>query len=466
MQRAAESIKQRHESPGLKQLVKAAGLSGAQSIVVCDAVTGKPLESFGAKVNLPPASVTKTITSLYALHHLGSDFRYNTRVIGTGPIKDGVLKGDLILAGGGDPNMDSDGLADLAAQLKAKGIKAVSGKFRVYSRALPYQRSIDPEQPDHVGYNPAVAGINLNYNRVYFEWKRTAKGYSVAMDARTQKFRPAVERIRMKIVNRSAPLFTYKNTGTIENWTVARTALGKSGGRWLPVRDTERYAGEVFRTLAALYGVKLPASVGQLRPPKGTVLAQIDSASLKNVIKKMLKFSTNLTAEVNGLTTSRHRGSKATTLAGSAREMEAWLETAYKVKGAKFVDHSGLGDGTRVCARLMTDVLVKTGWTGPLRPLFKEIPLVNAKGKKAPITGSDVVAKTGTLNFTSALSGYIDCPNGRKLAFTILTADLGKRAKLDKSKSERPQGARGWRKRSKGLQQKLLRRWVLEYGVG
>ena len=76
------------------------------------------------------------------------------------------------------------------------------------------------------------------------------------------------------------------------------------------------------------------------------------------------------------------------------------------------------------------------------------------------------MAKTGTLNFASALAGYIDTPNGQKLTFAIFTADMGKRAKIKKADRERPAGSITWRKRSKQMQQRLLRRWALEYGVG
>ena len=55
----------------------------------------------GANTRLPPASVGKTITALYALEHLGAGYRFSTRVQATGPVKDGVLRGDLVLVGGG-----------------------------------------------------------------------------------------------------------------------------------------------------------------------------------------------------------------------------------------------------------------------------------------------------------------------------------------------------------------------------
>jgi len=460
----AKAIKARHEQPALKSILDGAGLSGKMSVVVADALTGDLLEARGADIGLPPASVTKTMTTLYALDHLGANYRFNTRVIGTGPIVKGVLKGDLVLVGGGDPALDSDGLGDLAAQLRVRGLKKIKGKYRVYSDALPYQRSIDPGQPEYVGYNPAISGLNLNFNRVYFEWKRAGKGYNVTMDARGEQFRPQVSGITMSVRNRNSPLFTYKG-GKRESWSVARVALGKAGGRWLPVRNCNAYAGEVFRSLAAVHGVSLPRAGAAKGVPAGTVLAQEVSQPLTTVLKAMLKYSTNLTAEVSGLTATRQAGGKAGTLAASAKEMLRWLGPRYGIGSAHFLDHSGMSDKNRLSGQQMVNVLVKTGWNGPLRPLLKHIKLVNSKGRKAPIKGVNVVAKTGTLNFTSALAGYIECPNGRKLAFAIFASDLGRRAKISKSQRARPEGGRAWNKRAKRMQQKLLRRWALEYGV-
>ena len=77
------------------------------SFVVADTQTGEILESHNPLRSLPPASVIKTITGFYALETLGPDFTFETKLITTGPIIDGVLDGDLILIGGGDPTLDT-----------------------------------------------------------------------------------------------------------------------------------------------------------------------------------------------------------------------------------------------------------------------------------------------------------------------------------------------------------------------
>ena len=131
------------------------------------------------------------------------------------------------------------------------GLKEVRGAFQVYDGALPNLDEIDETQLDQLGYNPAMSGLNLNFNRVHFEWKTQGGNYSVTMDARSDKYRPDVTMARMQIVNRAAPLYTYTDGGNVDQWTVAKGALGNGGSRWLPVRYPALYAGEVFATLCA-----------------------------------------------------------------------------------------------------------------------------------------------------------------------------------------------------------------------
>ncbi|MEP5091583.1 MAG: D-alanyl-D-alanine carboxypeptidase, partial [Paracoccaceae bacterium] len=186
-------------APGAKALIEASRLTGDVSFMVADVNTGLRLEGYRSDAGAPPASVAKAVTALYALDVLGAEHRFQTRLMSTEPVQDGILHGDLVLVGGGNPTLNTNDLADLALQLKASGLREVRGEFQVYEGALPFVQSIDPDQPDHVGYSPAISGIALNFNRVHFEWKRGSNGYNVTMDARTAKYRPDVSTARMRV---------------------------------------------------------------------------------------------------------------------------------------------------------------------------------------------------------------------------------------------------------------------------
>ena len=124
-------------APGAEALIRGARLSGHVCFAVCDAGTGAVLEAGRGDWGLPPASVAKAITALYALEALGPGHRFATRVLARGKIEGGVVQGDLILQGGGDPTLDTDGLALLAERLKAVGISGVTGDFIVDDSLFP-----------------------------------------------------------------------------------------------------------------------------------------------------------------------------------------------------------------------------------------------------------------------------------------------------------------------------------------
>ena len=438
---------------GIAALVAAAKLGGGVSIAVIDTASGQLLEGLDAAQGMPPASCAKAITALYALDRLGAAHTWVTRVLVTGPVSGGQVQGDLILQGSGDPTLTTDGLGDLAARLAARGIRGVTGRFLVLAGGLPHLPQIDRDQPDHVGYNPAICGLNLNHNRVYFEWKRAGQGYDLTMDARGERFVPPVTMATMRAANRESPLFTYRQGNGTDDWTVASTALGTGGSRWLPVRQPEIYAGEVFRTLARAQGIRLPEARLVAQAPKGTVVTQLASEPLGPVMRDMLKYSTNLTAEVVGLTSSG-----AGTLAASGGRMADWLRGRYGA-AARFVDHSGLGGASRISASDMARALAQGRGSG-LPGLLKDFGMRNAAGAEIKGHPTRVPCKTGTLNFASGLVGYIEPPGGRSLTFAIFVADVARRDRLPQGQREEPEGGRAWTKRARGLQAQLVGRWA------
>ena len=443
----------------IEEVIAEADLGGTVGCVLADAKTGEILESTEADIPVPPASVTKSVTALYALDALGGAHRFVTRLFAAGLVEGGVLRGDLILAGGGDPTLSADHLAGLAADLAAAGVTRVEGRFLCYRGALPYAEEIEPSQLDYLGYNPAVSGLNLNYNRVHFEWRRVNGSWQTTMDARTEDRVPPVSMARVSLVDRRTPVF---DTTAPDRWTVALSALGNGGSRWLPVRQPALYAGDVFQSLARELDIDLPRPEVVDDLPDGTEIARHESPTLRTILNEMLLFSTNLTAEVCGLAATRAKLGRPMDIVSSAAEMTRWLGETYGVE-CDFKDHSGLSDENRISAQAMTKIQLEVGADGPLKPILRRIAMRDADNRRLEDYPVTVRAKTGTLNFVSALSGYIETTDGTDLVFTIFTANLDRRARGKASGDEVPEGSIAWNRRSKRLQQRLLQRWGLIY---
>ena len=448
------------ERPDAAALIREARLGGQVSYAVVDMKSGALLEANAAEAPMMPASVAKTVTTLYALDAVGPKYRFETRLLATGPITDGVLDGDLILAGGGDPGLDTDALAGMAEALSRTELREVRGKLRVWAGALPFTRVIDPAQPEQVGYNPSVSGLNLNYNRVRFEWKRAGDDYALTLDARTARYRPAVRVARISLAARTLPVYTYSDGGDHDEWTVARAALGGDGARWLPVRKPGAYAAEVFAGFARARGIALEIGPALAEAPGGRVLVTHKSPPLREILRRMLKYSTNLTAEIVGMTATARRHGTPLPLAASAQEMSRWARARLGVEGLRLVNHSGLSDRSRLTAEGLVRALAQNAQARRLRALLKPFPLGDPGDE-----GIQVVAKTGTLYFVSALAGYITTASGRELAFVIFTANPDRRDRYDPSTGKRPPGARGWTRRARHLQRQLVAHWGRRYGT-
>ncbi|SDE83294.1 D-alanyl-D-alanine carboxypeptidase/D-alanyl-D-alanine endopeptidase [Limimaricola pyoseonensis] len=445
--------------------VEDARLGGRTSFVALDAGSGEILDRHEAFTRMPPASVAKSVTALYALDALGPDHRFETTLVATGPVVEGTLQGDLVLAGTGDPTLDTDALSEMVAALDLAGVRRVAGGFSVWGGALPQQDRIDPVQLPHLGYNPAVGGLNLNYNRIYFSWERQSGGdYALSLDARGTSARPEVEIATIEAVDRGSPVYDYEQRNGVDVWTVGRRYLGDSGGRWLPVRRPALYAGQVFAALAEARGIELGPVSEAAEAPVGEVLARHESADLETLVREMLKYSTNLTAEQLGLAATAARGIEADGLVASARAMSDWVEARFGV-APDFIDHSGLGGASRISAMQMAKILTDPFAREELRPLLKSIRLYGPRGEALDRAPGVVVAKTGTLNFVSALAGYERTIGGRDIAFAIFSGDVARRIDSQDEEAERPEGARSYNGRAKWLQQRLLQRWGIAYSA-
>ncbi|MEM6478745.1 MAG: D-alanyl-D-alanine carboxypeptidase/D-alanyl-D-alanine-endopeptidase [Pseudomonadota bacterium] len=442
--------------PPESEILRQSGLSGDTAFIAMG-LDGEMISARNQDLPLPPASVAKSVTALYAMEALGGAYRFATVVMGTGPIEGGVLKGDLILRGTGDPVFDTDALGALASEVVARGIKRITGRFLVNGTGLPPIEQIDPGQLPQAGYNPSISGLNLNYNRVHFEWRKTGDAYRLTMDARAQRYQPRVASSAMRIVPEAWPVYTHRKKNAREEWTVARPALGNGGARWLPVRAPEFYAGDVFRSISGGMGLALPQAEHDTRGDmRGQVIASHVSPTLRGLCGGMLRYSTNLTAEVLGLRATQALGGAPASLAASAAMMNAWAKGRFDADMA-LVDHSGLGDASRITCASLAKVM---GGAEGLPGMLKDIAVKDPDGRVIAAPGHRIRAKTGTLNFVSSLAGYVYPEDGTPFVFAIISSDLEKREAIAEQDRDRPAGSRTFARRARVLQQLLIARWA------
>ncbi|MEL6523496.1 MAG: D-alanyl-D-alanine carboxypeptidase, partial [Pseudomonadota bacterium] len=218
--------------------------------------------------------------------------------------------------------------------------------------------------------------------------------------------------------------------------------------------------------LARSHGISMADGGARSSFPAGhRVLAEWQSAQLRDIVGGMLRYSTNLTAEVVGLSATRALGGEVSNLRESGAHMASWFQEHVRMPRASFLDHSGLGDLSRVSAFAMAGALRQLGPSVDLASLMKTAPMLDRAGNAIRNSPAQVRAKTGTLNFVSALGGYITAPDGRELVFAIFCADTARRAGLSKAQRERPDGGRSWTRRARKLHGQLLARWAAIYSV-
>lgn len=429
-------------APRPGRLIADARLDAEVDYAVFD-LHGMLIEGRGADRAIAPASTLKVLTALYALDRLGAEHRFATRVLRSGDM--------LILAGGGDPVLDTDALAQLAGLAAASGTQPPK-RFVVWGGALPQIDEISFEQADHLAYNPSVSGIALNFNRVYLDWK--SGGADLSTQARAARHSPRAYSVQATAVGQG-PLFVWREDGAREIWEVNRAGLKNRGSRWLPVRRPELYAGDVFQTLCRAEGLALPTPeiIADL-PTDAMELVRLDSPPLRDILRGMMAYSTNLTAEMVGL-----HASGAADLTASAKAMQGWAE-ARGISALDLRDHSGMSPATRVTARAMAQVIATLGAQADLRGLMKRVPLQQRKGREAP-ADLRLDAKTGTLNFVSNLAGYGSMPGRGEVIFAIYISDMTRRAATEGQ--ELPAGVIGWTSRAKLLQQDLVASWIGRY---
>ncbi|MHC4942445.1 MAG: D-alanyl-D-alanine carboxypeptidase/D-alanyl-D-alanine endopeptidase [Planctomycetota bacterium] len=420
-------------------------LRGASIGVEIYSITrNKVVYSRGADIALIPASNNKLLTTASALHHLGSEFRFSTRVYATGPISEGALQGDLVVRGGGDPCMCErfnsenplESLERLANGVAAAGIRQVTGEL-LLDDTLFDREYVAPGWPQdqlNFHYCAPVAGFSILENLVRLEVVPAA-----------QAGRPAL----MRLIPEDAPfsiqgeiMTTGKKGENLihiprpqENGVIkisGRTYSGNPASTYIAaVRFPVHYFGSLFAAALDRAGVtgvrdfRLVQTEPDYEQEGWTLLHELDSDFLQVIIITN-KESHNHFAEQLFKLTGHEVAGKGTFRTGEFAARQFFEDCGIEVDDSFVMkDGSGLARGNHISAHILT-ALLKAMYRSPHRDTYiRSLPIAGMDGSmEHRLTGhpyrSRVRGKTGWIREVSALSGYAQSLSGEVFAFSIL----------------------------------------------
>jgi D-alanyl-D-alanine carboxypeptidase/D-alanyl-D-alanine-endopeptidase (penicillin-binding protein 4) len=441
----------------LDRLVQAPGWPGDRwGVLVVSLDRGDTLYAREPDVGLVPASNLKLFTSAAALYYLGPEFRYTTYLLAAGRVEDGVLRGDLVLYGTGDPTISErfhgSRLAvwrAFADTLAALGVREVQGDVvgdASYFEGLARGRGWETSYMN-AAYAASASALSFGENVALLQIRPGPSPGS----------RPSVRVVPggdgAVVVNEAT---TVRGGGTsiralrvsYEGPIVVRGQIGvQSGGvlRSVPVPDPALYAAAAFREVLEEAGIRVAGTARSVlraseSPVTGRsvfapalerraplqVLAVHHSPPLREIVEVTNKKSHNLMAEQLLRTVGRVTLGEGTVEAGF-RAVRYLLECETGVDGSELYmdDGSGLSPLNRATPHAVVGLLSYMAASPLWEPYWESLPEAGARDglRRMYKTAAErnLRAKTGTINRVSALSGYVRAANGERLAFSIIS---------------------------------------------
>jgi len=446
-------------NPDAKRIEKSGFPADNIGFVVVDLDQVRPVAEWNADQLFIPASVAKLATVYAAEQILGADYKFETRLYRAGDT--------IYLQGGGDPVLTNIELRDLARMLKP-GEQGWKG-FVYDASALKGAPEVDDGQPIQAVYNAGFGALDLDFNRIQVNWLRSEDGkLSFKTRAVADGMNVPADWFSFLPATSEPPPganFLYagdaKDGSRGERWLTApdlAETLPEEGAIFLPVKSPALNTAQVFRALAAAQKVALPEPVAGTVPANAELIGMVQSPPLSEIIKGLLKFSNNITAELIGATAMQKQIGRVLGQKESGAALSAWLANRFPAtewRGFTLVNHSGLGTGNRASPRQIAGILTALSRDPVLSGLMNRIMTDDPK--------AEATAKTGTMDFASGLAGLFTGKSGRRFAFAIFLNDRDRRAKLDASFDRRvlqpTPGAESWLGRARGLENALLKDW-------
>ena len=423
-------------------------------IKVIDATTGETLNSYNADMLFIPASNTKLVVAAAAAHYLDPAFRYSTTLETSGETVDGVLRGDLVIRGTGDPTISGryedsmlsimDALAD---SLTARGIRRIDGGIV----ADESHWDGDYVRPDWEGYDllwwyaAPVGALGFNDNAIDFRIAPGSVGAPAAITWQPDtEFFTFVNRTTTAPAGSSSTLDFTRVPGTDTIVAYGRLAADRAAHtEYFAVDDPARYTGTVLRETLMRRGIEVaeravrvirgdsPIRPGPAEGGARRVLITHRSLPLPQLLAPVLQTSQNWFAEQLLKTIGREVEGRGSWEAGLEAERR-FLIDVIGVDSAAFRlrDASGLSAGNLLTPSALVQILAYMNATPRMAPAREALPVSGARRGSLRLRLEDlsgrVAAKTGSINNVDSLSGMLTTDSGRQVIFAIIANNSGR----------------------------------------
>jgi D-alanyl-D-alanine carboxypeptidase/D-alanyl-D-alanine-endopeptidase (penicillin-binding protein 4) len=402
--------------------------------------SGEEVYGWNADLPLMPASTMKVVTAATSLATLGPSYTFTTGVWRTGAVDDGVLDGDLVLVGGGDPTMTVERLWRLLREVRQDGVETVTGDL-VFDDGFFDEPPVIPawdsrrDMEEGPTYFPGISALELEFGQTGI---LVRPGPRIGAPAVVETEIPAGDYVKVDnglVTGRSRSRSRVDLERVVGEGTLTFALDGVLSSGAAPLRFRRAVPDPTAFTMAAVHellddvGITVRGTLRRGALPKGSRLVERAwSPPLGSVLADMNKHSSNFIAETVVRTLGAEELGHGTTDAG-LDVLRAHLDAlGVDRETYRLANGSGLTRAARVPARLLTTVLRADGIdpkTGP--ELMSSLSIGGRDGTlRNRFDGAEgqVRGKTGTLADVHALAGYFEADDGEVYAFAFLANDV------------------------------------------
>ena len=410
------------------------------SFCFADAATGELLFSYDANRNLASASVMKLYPTSVALSLLGPDYRYSTGIYISGQLnkKRGVLDGDVIIRGGGDPALGSeyfpehygDVTAGWAAELSAMGIKRIKGRVAAAESIYDFSPAPSGWAWGDLGqyYGAGVYDININDNKYNVYITGQAEGLPAIIDSVEDYGRDIQITNYLTSSGRSdngyVYIAPYSTRASITGSVPADSSFTLKSSIPNPPFTLVRKLDASLRAS----GIRIDETPSDVRMPINFETSTPVCVTLSPTLAELVKVTNHESVNMYAEAFRKHLGyailGEGTYSAGSKVIRQFLDSIGCKPYVSVMLDGSGLSSNNNISALMTVRLLVHMYNSSSSEAFISSLPEGAVSGTmenyfRDEMFKGRVVAKTGTITSAKSFAGYCIANSGRRIAFTM-----------------------------------------------